>query len=44
MWLAWQAARASLKVKLPDVCDLYPNKMLEREVMQRLEDAGVGYE
>ena len=42
-WNAWEASRAALVVELPDVCDLHPRKMLESEVIKRLEKAGVKY-
>jgi hypothetical protein len=43
MWEAWQASRAALVVELPDVCDLYPRKMLESELIKKIEKAGVKY-
>jgi hypothetical protein len=42
-WQAWQASRAALVFELPDVCDLYPRKMLESELIKKIEKAGVKY-
>jgi hypothetical protein len=41
---AWTASRQSLAVKLSDICDLHPQKMLERDVIKSLDTAGVRYE
>jgi hypothetical protein len=43
LWQCWKASRAALVVELPDICDLHPRKMLEKEVIKRLYTAGVAY-
>lgn len=44
LWQAWQASRAAIVVKLPDICSLHPRLMLAKEVEKSIYKAGVSYE
>lgn len=40
---AFSAGMKSVILELPDICDLYPRRMLESEVIKSLEKAGITY-
>lgn len=41
---AFCSGMSAVILHLPDVCDLYPRKMLESEIIKSLENQGINYE